>query len=244
MRFLILGLDERPGRSKPGYTDTIILVSVSSLKRNLITMSIPRDLWIQTSNREGSRIGAVYTAIETKETGKGANAITALISKSFQIPVYYYVLADMQGFIKIIDSLSGVDIVLSRPIAGYLMGITHLDGRAALAFVRDRNEIDDFSRMLQAQILINGIISKFFEVKTWSKLPQVLNTLRGATKSNVPFWKWPQFAFTIPYSYFKGIESYTITRDMVSPTITSQGEYIMKPDWDKIRVLTRRVFDK
>lgn len=204
-------------------------------------MSIPRDLWIQTSNRDGSRIGAVYTAIETKETGKGASAITALVSKSFQIPVYYYVLADMQGFINIIDSLGGVDIILSRPIAGYPTGITHLDGRAALAFARERNETDDFSRMFQAQILINGIISKIFIVKTWGKLPQVLNTLKEVIENNIPFWEWPQFVLTILYSYLNGIESYTITRDMVSPKITPQGEYIIKPDWDKIRILTQDI---
>ena len=244
MRFLILGLDERSGRSRPGYTDTIILVSTSSLKRNVVMMSIPRDLWIPTSDREENRIGAVYKTAETKGTGKGPGAVTALVNKSFQIPVHYYVLVRMQGFISIVDSLGGVDIILSRPIAGYPAGITHLDGRAALAFARDRAKTDDFARMFQAQILIKGIITKTFKIKIWSKLLRVLNVLRGATESNIPFWEWPRFAFAILHSYLNGIESYTITRDMVSPTITPQGEQVIEPDWAKIRALTRMIFDK
>jgi polyisoprenyl-teichoic acid--peptidoglycan teichoic acid transferase len=244
MRFLILGLDEGFNRRKPGYTDTIILASMYSPKRKLVMMSIPRDLWIPTSGREESRIGVVYTAAETKVTGKGLSAITAVVSKNFQIPVHYYVLVKMQGFMSIVDSLGGVDIVLLRPTAGYPMGVTHLDGRAALAFARDRAETDDFARMIQAQILIKGIIAQAFKVETWSKLLHVSKVLREATESNIPFWEWPRFAYVILHSYFNGIESYTITRDMVDPKITSQGEQVIEPDWDKIRALTLKIFDK
>jgi len=50
-------------------------------------MSIPRDLWIPTSDREENRIGAVYKTAETKETGTGPGAVVALVYKSFQILV-------------------------------------------------------------------------------------------------------------------------------------------------------------
>ena len=166
MRFLILGLDEGFDRSKPGYTDTIILVSASSLKSNVVMMSIPRDLWIPISGREENRIGVLYRTAEIKETGKGPGAVTSLVSKTFQIPVRYYVVVKMHGFISIVDSLGGLDIVLPRPIARYPIGATHLDGRAALAFARDRAETDDFARMYQAQILIKAMLAQAFKVKS------------------------------------------------------------------------------
>jgi len=243
MRFLILGVDEGFNRGKPGYTDTLVLVSISLLRGNFVMMSIPRDLWIPISDREEDRIGVVYTAAETKRTGNGPGAVTALVCKSFQIPVRYYVLVKMQGFMDIVDSIGGVDIVLSRPAARYPAGVTRLDGRAALAFARDRAETDDFDRMFQAQILIKAILARTFKIEVLAKLPRALNVFRGAAESNIPFWEWPRFAFMILYSYSNGMESYTITRDMVYPKITPQGEQVIEPDWDMIRALRRTIFD-
>lgn len=242
MMFLILGLDERLGRINPGYADTIILVSVSPSKRGITTMSIPRDMYISISDQEKNHIGNVYTTAEIKEPGKGAISTIYIVSKFFQVPVHYYILLNMQGFINIVDSFSGVDIILLQPTAGYPTGVTHLDGQSALAFVRHRAETDDFARMLQAQILIKGLIKKILRIQTWNKILQIIPVAIKAIKSNIPFWEWPKFAFIVLLSKKNGIKSYTITRDLVSPTITSQGEPVIEPHWDKIIALTHRLF--
>ena len=244
MKFLILGLDEGFKRSGIGYTDTIILVSISLLKRKFVLLSIPRDLWIQVSDREENHIGAVYAIAETKATGKGASTVTALVNKVFRIPVHYFILVRMQDFIKIIDSLGGVNITLSQPMAGYPAGISNLNGHPALAFARDRANTDDFTRMFQSHVLIKGIISKIFKINTWSNLLHIFRGLKRSIESNIPFFVWVRLAFMIMFSYSNGIESYVITRKMVSPTITEQGEKVIKPDWDKIRKLTQKIFDK
>jgi LCP family protein required for cell wall assembly len=242
MRFLILGVDEGFGRGGPGYADTIILASASSLRGKLALMSIPRDLWIPISDGEEDRIGVVYSIVESKGAGKGPGAVTALVCKSLQIPVRYYVLLKMQGFIDIVDSLGGVEIALPRPVGRYQVGITHLDGRAALAFARDRAETDDFARMLQAQILIKAILARAFKVQAWSKIPRAWGVFRGAAESNIPLWEWPRFAVSIFRSYSNGVEGYSISRDMVYPRITPQCEQVMVPDWDNVRALTRTIF--
>ena len=92
MKLLILGLDEGFKRNGIGYTDTIILVSISPQKNNNVMLSIPRDLWISISEKEENRLGAVYRIIEMKHAGKGASTVTALVNKLFQVQVYYYVL--------------------------------------------------------------------------------------------------------------------------------------------------------
>ena len=234
-------MDEGFKRSRTGYTDTIILVSVSFLKRKFIMLSIPRDLWIPVSEREENRIGAVYRIAEMKKGGKGPSFVIALVNKLFQVQLTYYVLIKMQGFIDIVDSLNGVDITLLQPVAGYPAGVIHLDGQAALAFARDRAKTDDFARMGQAQILIKAIIAQVFKIQTWLKLPRVLSVLKRATETNIPFWEWFRLAFMILFLYSNGIENYAITREMVYPTITTQGKKIIKPDWNKIRSLTRKI---
>ena len=179
MKLLILGLDEGFNRSSSGYTDTIILASISSINGKLVLLSIPRDLWIQTPDKEGIRIGSVY-----KDTGP--TTITAIINKSFQVSVQYYILVRMQGFMNIIDALGGVDITLVQPTAKHPIGNVHLDGRTALAFARDRDKSDDFARMYQAQILIEGIIKRAFKFQVWGKLSLALRTLKESVESNIP----------------------------------------------------------
>jgi LCP family protein required for cell wall assembly len=244
MRFLLLGVDEGFKRSRPGYADTIILASISARMHSAVMMSIPRDLWIPISDGEENRIAVAYTIAETNRAGKGADTLTALVSKTFQIPVHYYALVRMQGFIDIVDSLGGVDVVLAEPVARCPAGLSHLDGKAALAFARDREETDDFARMFQAQILIRAILARTSTAKVWSKLPRAINVLRRAVQSNIPFWGWLSFAPLILWVYSGGIENYAITRDMVYPRITPQGEQVIAPDWDKIRALTGTIFGK
>src|SRR5574340_377889 len=158
MRFLILGVDEGFKRIGPGNTDTIILAATARPEQNLVLMSIPRDLWIATSAWEGKPLAIIYTIGENEKTGHGPDAVAAVISKGFQFKVNFYLLFKMQGFIEIIDSLGGVDIVLSESVSSNSVGAKHFDGQAALAFTRDRSETDDFARMLQAQVMIKAII--------------------------------------------------------------------------------------
>lgn len=244
MKILVLGLDEGFNRSSSGYTDTIILTSTPSIHSKFVLLSIPRDLWVQTPEKEGIRIGSVYKIVEAAKSGNGPIIVTAIVNKSFQVPVHYYVLVRMQGFMNIIDALGGVDITLARPLAKHPIGIMHLDGRAALAFVRDRTETDDFARMYQAQILIEGIITRALKLQVWSKLSEVLRVLKESIESNIPFWMWPQITFMILHAHRSGIEGYTITRDMVTPKITPQGEQVIEPDWNKIKTLTLKIFNQ
>ena len=97
--------------------------------------------------------------------------------------------------------------------------------------------------MVQAQILIKAIIAQILKIQIWTKLPQAIYVLIKETESNIQFWKLPQLAFMILHAYMSRIESYTITRDMVYPRITPQGEQVIEPDWDKIRTLTQKMLD-
>ena len=170
--------------------------------------------------------------------------MTSAVSKSFQIPVHYYILVKMDGFITLVDSVGGLDLLLHQPVAHYPVGVTHLGGRAALAFARDRAETDDFARMYQAHLLIKAMLAQVFKVKVWGKLPRALKVLKAVAESNIPFWQWPYFVFMILRSYMDGTEGYTITRDMVHPKITPQGEQAIEPKWDKILALTHAIFDE
>ena len=47
---LFLGSDKRAGENREGQlTDTILVVSIGKIDKDVVMISVPRDLWVQTS---------------------------------------------------------------------------------------------------------------------------------------------------------------------------------------------------
>jgi len=62
--------------------------------------------------------------------------------------------------------------------------------------------------------------------------------------TNIPFWQWPRLLFALLRAFIFGIDSQTITHDVVNPFQTSQGAQVLAPDWDAIRPLLEGMFGK
>ena len=150
----------------------------------------------------------------------------------------------MQGLVSAVDALSGLDIQLAEAMGGLPAGKHHLDGLSALAFVRDRSSSDDFNRMTRAQILIIAAVGKALQPTHWSALPQLAFSLLEVVDTNIPFWQWPRLLFALLRSVLFGVESQTITRDMVTPFQTSAGAQVLAPDWEAIRPLLKEMFGR
>ena len=239
---LLLGTDDSPERGSVGRTDTIILATVVPLKPYVGMLSIPRDLWVTVPGVGEQRINTAYFFAESNETGSGARAALQTIRDNFGVPVRYYAVVHMIGLISIVDALGGVDITLESSVGAFPAGVHHLNGEEALNFVRERNSSDDFSRMVRAQILIAGILKKAIHPSHWSSLPQFVGSLTQVIDTNLPLWQWPRLLFAFLRAFVFGIDSQTISREMVVPFQTSQGAQVLAPNWDAINPVLRRMF--
>ena len=239
---LLLGTDDSPERGSVGRTDTIILTTVIPLKPYVGMLSIPRDLWVTVPGVGEQRINTAYFYAEANESGSGSQAALQTIRDNFGVPVRYYAVIHMAGLTSIVDALGGVDITLESPVGGYPAGVHHLNGADALNFVRERNSSDDFSRMVRAQILLAGIFRKALDPSYWASLPQFIQSLTKGVDTNIPLWQWPRLLFALIRAFVFGIDSQTITREMVVPFQTSQGAQVLAPNWDAINPLLIRMF--
>jgi anionic cell wall polymer biosynthesis LytR-Cps2A-Psr (LCP) family protein len=158
--------------------------------------------------------------------------------------VRYYAVIHMLGLVSVVDALDGVDIQLEAPMGGLPVGRHHLDGSQALAFVRDRSTSDDFGRMRRAQILLSAAFGKVLVPSYWPNLPQFILSLTHVVDTNIPIWQWPRLLFALLRGFLFGIDSQTITRDMVNPFQTAQGAQVLAPDWDAIRPLLEEMFGR
>lgn len=80
----------------------------------------------------------------------GAQAIKMAIAQLLGMPIHYYVLVDMAGFVDVVDALGGIDIVVAKTVPSpgnppgakhevpptIEAGPQHMDGTIALAYAR------------------------------------------------------------------------------------------------------------
>jgi LCP family protein required for cell wall assembly len=207
-------------------------------------LSIPRDLWLPIPGVGEQRINTAYFFAEAQESGTGSRAIRDTIQQNFRVPVHYYALMHMPGLVGVIDALGGVDVLLPRNMGGLTAGAHHLSGTEALALVRERYSGDDFSRMIQGQILIEATVRKMFSPDSWPRLPGVLSALFDAVETDIPVWQWPRLIFAIVRAPLFGVEARTITPDMVVPFTTTEGAQVLGPNWELILPVVEGIFGK
>lgn len=241
---LLLGTDDSPERGEVGRTDTMILTTITSLRPYIGMLSIPRDLWVTIPGIGEQRINTAYFFAEANQRSTGPRAAMQTIRENFDIPVRYYVLVRMYGVTYSVDALGGVDIRLNESMGGYPAGTHHLNGGQALAFVRDRTSSDDFSRMRRGQILIFAIAEKIFQPASWRNLPQLIYSITQVIDTNIPIWQWPRLLFAVFRSPLFGVDSQTITRDLVIPFQTSGGAQVLLPNWDAINPVLKNMFGR
>ncbi|MDP1548186.1 MAG: LCP family protein [Anaerolineales bacterium] len=241
---LLLGTDISPERGSAGRTDTIILATVVPLKPYVGMLSIPRDLWVQVPNVGEQRINTAYFFAEANQPGSGPDAALKTIHQNFDVPVRYYAVIHMVEMISIVDALGGVDIQLDSPTGGLPAGTHHLTGTQALAFARNRSMGDDFGRMAGTQVLLTAVLKKAIQPSSWKNLPQFIPALWQAIDTNIPIWQYPRLSIAMLRAFVTGIESNTITREMVVPFQTSQGAQVLAPNWAAINPMLKDMFGR
>lgn len=239
---LILGTDYLPHRESLSRTDTNLLMTINPLKPYIGMLSIPRDLWVTIPGIGENRINTAFFFAEAELPGTGPVASVEAIQINFGLSIKYYFVIQMEGVVKIIDALGGVEIELPTNMGGLPKGFHSLDGIQALAFVRERYSSDDFSRMNQGQILIIALLKKLISTSGWIRVPLVLVETLRATETNIPWWLVPRLGLAFLRIGPAGIDGRTINRDMVTPFTSSEGAQVLAPKWDVINPVLLEMF--
>lgn len=199
VNILVMGIGGE-GHTGPDLTDTMIVVSVPLNNSQLVTISIPRDIWIPEIR---AKINSAYYWGNQKKEGGGLPLSKSTIESVLGIPIHYGLVLDFSAFEKIINDLDGVDVNVENaftdnlyPIKGmendlcdgdpqYLCryetitfekGIKHMDGATALKFVRSRysegTEGTDIARETRQQKVIDATKAKALSPKVFLNVPK------------------------------------------------------------------------
>lgn len=169
---LVLGIDENE------QSDVIRLVRVDFVQRRILVLSIPRDFWVPIPDMAQHgitefKINAAYGYGEYfNGPGQGVVETSKTIYQNYGVTFDRYVVFHFSNFERMIDAVGGVDIVLDAPIGAYgTAGKTHLDGKTALEYARNRNSDNDLYRIDRQTEIIKALFSKLILPENLLKLP-------------------------------------------------------------------------
>jgi LCP family protein required for cell wall assembly len=214
---------------------TDIVVTIDPSSGTVGMLSIPRDFYINVPGYGMHKLDEAY--------GIGGVALSRLtIEQDFGIPINYYAWVGLDGFIKVIDEVGGVDVDVMHPIVDdqypddvgknannpyavkrlYIPpGPQHLDGPEALEYVRSRHAdlVGDFGRSARQQQVLNALKPKLENPSIFGKLSSIASDLKGYVKTDM------QLGDVLKLMNFaRGLDVNKINRLILSPPYSSSGK--------------------
>lgn len=224
---LLLGGDAGPGRWSL-RTDTMVVVSIDPATGDTAMISVPRNLArlpFPPDSELGKRFprgftdlaNAVYPYVTQRPelvggvADAGAQAIKLGIAQLLGIPIHFYVLVDMAGFVDVVDALGGIDIYIAKSVpspgnprdakhqvpAYIAAGQQHLDGTLALAYARSRHADNDYYRMARQRCVLGAIAAKATPAVLATGFTDLLTALGDAVTTDIPRSSLGDFALVI-----------------------------------------------
>jgi LCP family protein required for cell wall assembly len=221
LNILLIGGDFGEGRTGI-RTDTMITISIDPTTGETAMFSVPRN-WTQSPLPEGmgvwdcncypELINELWVAGERYPDafpGPGTpseNAVKGVISEFLGIPIDYYAMVNLDGFVEIVDALGGVDVYVPEPVydAEYpsedglstevidiKTGMQSFDGHLALAYSRSRHQDSDYFRMNRQRCVIEAMASQLDPVTLLRNFQTLANVIKDTMLTDIPIDALPK----------------------------------------------------
>ncbi len=204
---LFTGVDSAPSRGEHLY-DSIMVVSYDPPTNSVQMVSVPRDtscfpLYYGGQVSEAFRINSLPTNVRAgfKSPDDPYPTLVNEVSYLVGIPINYYAIMDLAGFVKMVDMVGGIDInnqaaindssydwLGAKPGYGFYLaaGPHHLDGIDALAYVRSRHGDSDYARASRQQEVLIELLHKIAQPDQILKLTDLISTLGSSVSTTFP----------------------------------------------------------
>jgi LCP family protein required for cell wall assembly len=191
---LVAGSDARPGEDLlHTRADSLHLLCVNPATGQGTLLGFPRDSWVDIPGHGRSKLNNALAL-------GGPDLLAATVRRLTGLPVDYYVITGFPGLMAMVDELGGVDVFVDRRMndrnsgARFQRGWHHFTGGQALAFSRDRTDVErgDFTRSEhQGLVMLSALAKMRAEVADDAGVARWLGVLVKRVKLDVPLAKLP-----------------------------------------------------
>lgn len=234
INILLLGSDTDQKFQGQYIAQTDIVVTIDPGTHSVGMLSIPRDFYIPIPGYGLHKLDEAYGL-------GGVDLSRRTIEQDFGIPINYYAWVGLDGFIKVINEVGGVDVDVLHPIVDdnypddvganannpyalkrlYLApGPQHLDGPTALEYVRSRHAdlVGDFGRSARQQQVLSALKTKLSNPTVFGHLSAIASDLQGFLKTDM------QLSDVLKLMYFaRSLDINNINRLILGPPYASAG---------------------
>lgn len=188
----ISGIDVYGDVTEQSRSDVNIIAVVNPQTHQILLISTPRDYYVTIPGVSGGQFDKL-----THAGLYGIETSMATLGALYETNVDYFVRLNFTSMIDIVDTLGGVDVNSSiafttSPDSEYVMdvqeGMNHFDGKQALAFSRERQNLPDgdFGRGRNQQAVIEAMLKKMLSPTMLLKAGTIMNTIGNEVETNMP----------------------------------------------------------
>jgi LCP family protein required for cell wall assembly len=182
MNILLMGSDSRGatevdaqnGTASDQRSDVMMLVHIPADRKNVYSVSLMRDLWVNIPGFGQAKINAALAY-------GGVPLVIQTVESIFNQRIDHVAMIDFDGFKGLTEALGGVTVNSNTAFSvgqfTYAVGPNSLSGEKALAFVRERHSFvdGDYQRVRNQQAFMKGIIAKTLTADTLANPVTVSN---------------------------------------------------------------------
>jgi LCP family protein required for cell wall assembly len=175
LNMLLVGSDGKTSVAN-GRSDVIILMHISSDLDKIYLVHFPRDMYVDIPGHGKDKINAAYAY-------GGSPLLVRALQNLVGISFDHMAVVGFEGFKAMTDAVGGVDVYAEeasidevyvsedntrREYNAVHVGMNHLDGKAALGFVRERYQLSqgDISRGRRQQAFVKALMLKALSKET------------------------------------------------------------------------------
>jgi LCP family protein required for cell wall assembly len=177
LTMLLAGRDPIAGTNADGLADSLMLVHVSGGRTTAQVVYLPV---------HAQPVPGGPTLDQSFSQGGPAQLISAVEGLT-GVRVDHYAEVDFSGFQTVTDAVGGVDVDVPAPYRNgafdYPAGRQHLEGDAALAYVRDGPAQDEEGAVARQQAVISALFDRITEQGLLSDLGRISSTLGSVAEA-------------------------------------------------------------
>jgi LCP family protein required for cell wall assembly len=255
---IVIGYDQRRGvdKAQESRSDTVMLLRVDPEADAVTMLSFPRDLIVDIPGCKGhppyrGRINEAFTYCGPRGTLETVKNLTG-------VPINYMITVNFHAFQEIVDRVGGVYLDVDQryfndnsglgPGQTYATidlhpGYQHLDGSAALDYVRFRHTDSDLYRIVRQQEFVKAFKQQISSGWTLLQLPGIVNTItrnvevaKGGSEPLDPdeVRGYAQLVYRLPSGNFQQVQVEGLTgyAELSAPegAISAAVESFLNPD--------------
>jgi LCP family protein required for cell wall assembly len=259
---LAVGSDSRGSGYLYGLGDVIRLVRVDFTLPRLTVLEIPRDIWVEIPELDpkfgidhgklnqaylyGNKGMGYYSG-----PGEGPGLLARTLDLNFGARPDNYLAANMQTFVRLVDAIGGVDVVLPNSVDGrkadqssrtdlyFEAGSHHLNGQQALTLARLR-QLSTFERADNQNLVLCAVRKSLLTPSNLPKLPEIIAAFDGAIQTDLSPQQISQLACLLPQLQAQNINFVTFPLETLRATRTydkgvQKDVYIFQADFETLR---------